>query len=134
VTNQGKRKKSDAIAKLVNNAIGNLTPPSLMAQAATAIAQRQILYVVFLIYSLITLYWLVRGDLADSGILGTLKILISPDGLLDKLVSLFWHHKIFVVIGAAIYGCGYMVRKKMEGIFAKFWSTLRADLEKLLVK
>jgi hypothetical protein len=134
VDHQGKHKKSDAIAKLVGNEIGKLTPPSLMAQATTSIAQRKILYLVFVAFSLITLYWLLREDLANAGFFGALKVLVSPDGLLDKLYSLFWHHKIFVVIGAAIYGCGYMVRKKMEGIFAGFWSKLRADVEKLLVK
>ena len=103
-----------------------------MAQGATSISQRRIIYVVLLAYSAITLYWLVRDDLAVSGFFGVLKILVSPDGLLDKLYSLFWHHKIFVVVGVAIYGCGYMVRKKMEGIFAGFWSKLRADLDKLL--
>jgi Uncharacterized alpha/beta hydrolase domain (DUF2235) len=132
IDDQGKHKKSEAIAKLVNNAIGHLTPPSLMAQGATSISQRRIIYVVLLAYSAITLYWLVRDDLAVSGFFGVLKILVSPDGLLDKLYSLFWHHKIFVVVGVAIYGCGYMVRKKMEGIFAGFWSKLRADLDKLL--
>ena len=103
-----------------------------MGMAAISIAQRKILYLVFVAFSLITLYWLLREDLANGGVLGALKVLLSPDGLLDKLYSLFWHHKIFVLVGAGIFGAGYFVRQRMEGIFAGFWSKLRVDLEKLL--
>lgn len=135
VNSQNTHKKSyDAIAKLVNDAVGKLTPPSLMGQAANSIAQRRTLHLVFIIFSLITLYWLIREDLASSGILGTLKILVSPDGLLDKLYLLFWHHKIFVLVGAGIYGSAYFVRKNMERIFAGFWSKLRAELNELIEK
>jgi Uncharacterized alpha/beta hydrolase domain (DUF2235) len=132
VDHQGKHKKSDAIAKLVGNEIGKMSPPSLMGQGASSIAQRKILYLVFIAFSLITLYWLFKEDLADAGILGALKVLLSPDGLLDKLYSLFWHHKIFVLVGAGIYGASYFVRQRMESIFAGFWSKLRADLDKLV--
>jgi hypothetical protein len=132
VDNQGRHKRSDDIVKLVNTAIGNLSPPDLLKQGSTAIAQRKILYLVFIVYSIITLYWLLSADLANSGFFETLKILVSPDGLLDKLYSLFWHHKIFVFVGAVIFGASYFVSEHMEGIYSGFWSKLRADLEKLL--
>lgn len=130
----GTHKNSAAIASLVNTEIKKLTPPSLLGQGSILVAQRQIVYVVFVLYALITFYWLIRGDLAnpDIGLFGTLKILVSPDGLLDKLYSLFWHHKIFVLVGVGIFGSGYMLQQKMEGIFAGFWSKLRVDLGKLL--
>lgn len=136
VDNKGKHKKSAAITKLVSTEAANSAPPSLMGYCAKAIIQRKTIYLVFVIYALITLYWLVRGDLANPevGVLGTLKILVSPDGLLDKLYSLFWHHKIFVLVGAGIYGAGYYVRQSMEDMLAGFWSKLRPELGALLKK
>lgn len=134
VNNKGIHKNSKAIGHIVNEAVAHMTPPLLLDQAAKHIKARRILYYGLLVYSIFTLYWLVRDDLANPevGLFGTLKILVSPDGLLDKLATLFWDHPVFIVVGAIIFAGSVYVRKKMEGIFAAFWSKLRPNLGKLL--
>jgi hypothetical protein len=55
-----------------------------------------------------------------------------PDGLLDKLAMLIWEHPSLIVLGVIIFGDTIYVRKRMESIFSKFWSALRANLSNLL--
>jgi hypothetical protein len=70
----------------------------------------------------------------NVGVFGTLKILVSPDGLLDKVVKLFWEHPFFVVVGVILFLSTVYVRMKAERIFAIFWSKLRPELNSLLEK
>jgi Uncharacterized alpha/beta hydrolase domain (DUF2235) len=127
----GLHKNSQKIAAFVGENFGNKT---LLDHVAKYIYPRNILYYVFWIYSILTLWWLVRWDLANPeiGLFGTLKILISPDGLLDKLVMLIWEHPSLIVLGVIIFGGTIYVRKRMEGIFSKFWSARRTNLTTLL--
>lgn len=136
VDNQGTHSNSEAIVRTVNQAVAKITPavPVLLDQAAHLISLRRRLYSLFLGYSFFTLFWLVRGDLADPtiGLFGTLKILVSPDGLLDKLAVLFWDYPVFVLVGVIIFVASVYVRQKIEGVFAEFWSKLRPALGALL--
>ena len=124
-------KTPNKIADFVGENFANKT---LLDHVAKYIYPRNILYYVFWIYSILTLWWLVRWDLANPeiGLFGTLKILISPDGLLDKLVMLIWEHPSLIVFGVTIFGGTIYVRKRMEGIFSKFWSARRTNLTTLL--
>lgn len=132
VDNNGLYNQSQQIAVLVGRALSHKT---LLEQEAKHISSRRILYYVFMAYSILTLYWLVREDLANPeiGLFGTIKILLSPDGLLDKIAILFWDHPVFIVVGAIIFASTVYVRKRMEGVFSEFWSKLRSDLRKLLI-
>jgi hypothetical protein len=136
VDHAGTHKHSATIARMVGEAVADMRPQSLLLldQAAAPIKARRLLYYVLLCYSFFTLYWLVRGDLANPaiGLFGTLKILVSPDGLLDKLAVLFWDHPLFIIIGAILFAGSVVVRQKIERIFATFWSKLRSDLGKLV--
>lgn len=134
VDNNGAHIHSAAISSIVSSAVAKMTPPLLLDQAAKHIKVRRTLYYVFLFYSIFTLYWLVRGDLANPevGLFGTLKILVSPDGLLDKLVVLFFDNPIFIIVGAIIFSGAVYVRKSMGRIFSDFWSGLRPGLRGLV--
>lgn len=136
VDHNGAHKQAKKIAAAVKTGFEDLSPPSLLEQAASFLKARRVLYYVMLVYSYFTLYWLVRGELADPqvGLFGTLKILVSPDGLLDKIVMLFWEHPLFVVVGVIIFGCSTYVRTQAERSFALFWSKLRPKLKTILDK
>ncbi|SJM91514.1 conserved hypothetical protein [Crenothrix polyspora] len=134
VNDQGTHPQSKAIAELVNHAAGNMQSATLLGQAKTPIMARRILHFVLVIYSLITLYWLIRGDLqaSDMTLLDILKMLVSPDSLLENIGLLFRDHPIFIVVGIIIFGCTVKVRQITEHIFSQFWSKLRPNLQKLL--
>ncbi len=119
---------SAAIHKAVT-AAGRLP---LLQQVGGAIWMRRQLYYAFLAFSLFTLWWLLKDDYREKGLLEVLKILVSPDGLLDKLAVLVWRNPLLLVVGASIYGANVYVRNTMTDVFAKFWSSLRAKLKPLV--
>lgn len=135
VNDEGRHKNSASISRLVGDGVSELTPkaPTLLAHVDNYRRARRGMYYVFVFYSLFTLYWLVKDDLADPriGVFGTLKILVSPDGLLEKLAILFTTHFGFVVVGLILFSGTVYLRKKMEGIFSNFWAKLRHRVEAL---
>ncbi|ESS73412.1 hypothetical protein MGMO_21c00020 [Methyloglobulus morosus KoM1] len=131
VDDKGKHKNSQKIVDLVNDSIA---PNTLLDRTSKYFQPRRILYYTFFVYSVLTLWWLVRWDISnpDVQLYGTVKILISPDGLLDKLVFLVWDHPTLILLGTIIFGGSVYVRKKMEATFSEFWSRLRPRLVDLL--
>jgi Uncharacterized alpha/beta hydrolase domain (DUF2235) len=130
--NGGIHSNSAEIANLVGNELAKMTSPSLLGVAGKLIRKRQALFYSFLVYSIMTLCWVVWGNHPDVGFLEGFKILVSPDGLLDKIGDLVMHHKMLMLLGVFIYGVSYIVRKKIESIFSNFWSRLRPNLRDLL--
>ncbi|WP_394754852.1 DUF2235 domain-containing protein [Crenothrix sp.] len=134
VDNQGVHPKSKKIVELMSQHAGNLSTGSLLGQAKTQIIARKIFHFALVIYSLITLYWLLRGDLDNSNmtLLDMLKMLVSPDSLLENIALLFRDHPVFILVGATLFGCTVKVREISEHIFCQFWVKLRPELRKLL--
>jgi hypothetical protein len=128
----GKQKHSQQIADLVDTQFGGKT---LLEQTAKYFLPRRILYYVFLIYSILIAWWLIRWDLAESTIevFRRLKILVSPDGLLDKLITSFVEHPTYILLGVIVFSINVAVRRKMEDTFSEFWSKLRPQLRDMLV-
>jgi Uncharacterized alpha/beta hydrolase domain (DUF2235) len=124
--------KSSLIYHTIKTAVAELPEGSLLNKVKTYIHARNILYQVFLIFTFIILYVLFADDYSKVGIFGILKILVSPDGLLDKIGILFWDKPIFVGVGLVIFGSTVYVRKQIGRVFGGFWSKVRPDLQKLL--
>ena len=127
----GKHNNSQKIADLINKQLGSQT---LLEQTAKYYLPRRIVYYVFLVYTVLILWWLIRWDLAETGldVFRRLKILVSPDGLLDKLITSFWEHPLYILLGIIIFSINVLVRRKMEDICSEFWSKLRSKLRGLL--
>jgi hypothetical protein len=134
VDNQGLYKNSDRIVETVNGVIDKNHTSELLCLDSSHVAARRVLYYALLLYSLFTLKWLVQDDLEnpDVGYFGTFKILVSPDGLLDKLAMLIWDYPVFLLVGIIIFIGSIYARKRMENKFTRFWSALRPSLRKLL--
>ena len=65
-------------------------------------------------------------------LLDMLKMLVSPDSLLENIALLFRDHPVFILVGATLFGCTVKVREISEHIFCQFWVKLRPELRKLL--
>lgn len=94
---------------------------------------RRWIYYTFLTYSFFTLYWLLQDDIAGKGFWGGLfaaiKVLATPDTLLDRLGLLLWSNLWLTGIGILIFAAAVYVRTSMEKIFSEFWSPLRHSMK-----
>lgn len=127
----GTHQQSQQVAELINEGFGEKT---VLEQTAKFYLPRRILYYVFLVYTLLILWWLIRWDLADSAldVFRRMKILVSPDGLLDKLITSFVEHPTYILLGVIIFAINVLARRKMEDVCSKFWSKLRPKLRVVL--
>ena len=108
----------------------------LLSRAARYVTARRLLYYAFLGYSLFTLYWMFRdewvGKGALSGLFATLKALVGPESLLDKLAWLLWDNPWLVAIGLLIFIAAHFVWSRMGKLFCHHWHPLRARLRSLI--
>jgi hypothetical protein len=102
------------------------------AKINNLIKLRRFIYYIFLSYSLFTIYWIMRDDIEKDGIFSAIKVLVTPDILLEKLLSLFYSNSLITIGGVLIFGFSVYIHNKISNIFTKFWSPLRAKIKKLL--
>ncbi len=124
---------SSQIINLIND--GNpIIQPLLLNKVKGLVLQRIFVYYVFLSFSMFTLYQLMLGSLATSseGVFGEIKMLASPDGLLDKLALLCWEQPKYAVTGTLIVIASIWIRKKLLNEFTEYWGKLRRKLKPLV--
>lgn len=134
VNDKGMLPESADIAQLVNPKPSAELSPLLLGDVRDLIAKRRGIYYVFLAYSVFTLYWLVKNDVATKGVLGAIAQLLNPEILLQKLALLLWTHSWLTLIGLAILFVAYRFRSSQEKKFSDFWSRFRKKLKTLVLK
>jgi len=94
---------------------------------------RRSIYHAFVAYSVFTLYWLLQDDIEGKGFWGGLatsvKMLVTPDTLLEKIGLLLWSNFGLMLIGILILGASVYVRAAMKKAFSMFWSPLRRRIK-----
>lgn len=134
VDDNGTHKNSERIRQLVSPEPTNDLSSPLLQEVQRQIYLRRGIYYAFLVYSLFTLYWLVRGDIQGKAPLEALgiaiKALAAPESLLGKLSTLFWSNSWLTLIGVSIFAVAVHVRSKMEETFTTFWSEFRSEIRK----
>jgi hypothetical protein len=135
VDNQGTHPNSAPVADVIASGTAP-SQPSLLQQTEQLIEKRRIVYYVMLAYAAFTLYWLVADDISGhsfwGGVFTAVKILLSPDSLLDKLVLLLWGNTWLVVVGLAIFAASVYLRKQTERVYSLYWSKFRALIKPLV--
>ena len=121
-----------------SNNCGNYLAP-LLTKVSCLICKRHLLYNTLIVYSIAMLIWVVRGDFMDAydnalntgqgrfsgmltGIFAVIKILVSPDGLLNKLSVLFWDNWPLALVGLVLWGAAQFVRNRQAAVYSRFWS------------
>ncbi len=129
VNDNGVVPDSAKIVSLVSPSPAGALSPLLLDKVKNLIHKRRNIYYVFLGYSLFTLYWLIKGDIASKGGLGAISQLLNPDILVQKLGLLLWTHSWLTFVGLGILFVAYRTRSSLAKIFADFWSPLRKKLK-----
>lgn len=136
VDDSGTHKNSSQILSEVSpNSASTLMSPLLQKVKGLTHLRRGIYYA-FLIYSVFTLYWLLRDDIAGKGFLEGAAIVIqtlaAPDKLLGKLGHLLWSDIWLTGVGILIVAAAAYVRTAMADTFSAFWSGLRTSINGLV--
>lgn len=137
VDDNGVHQNSGKIRSLISPAAGVDLSSPLLKKVQAIIYFRRSLYYMFLAFTLLTLYWLMREEINGKGPLESIGIvvqtLVAPDKLVVKLASLLWSNVWLTGIGLAILGAAIKVRISMAKSFSGFWSGLRTAIKALAV-
>lgn len=124
--------QSSNILNLVNPQPSATLSPLLLQKVSGYIHLRRGIYYIFLVYSVFTLYWLLRDDIKNEGFWPAIRLLAAPDALLKKLGLLLWSNFWLTGIGILIFAAAAYVRTSMTKTFSTFWSPLRHSIKKII--
>ncbi len=132
VDEQGLCLNSTAIKNTIYPSNPNTLECPLLEENKKFIHSRRLIYYLFSLYSLLTVYWLFHQEIQNEGIFAAIKALISPDILIEKLASLLWHNGLLTLGGVILFLISVYLRVKMSEKIDQFWFNLRQPLKKLL--
>lgn len=94
---------------------------------------RQYSHYLFIIFSLVAVYFALQEEIGQVGFLGTIRELGSRDGILKLGKSILFRPHLPLVI-VFFYALGLVARKRIESVFSRFWHDLRPKVRDNLFK